>query len=333
MEAQQGLRQHIKDESNKKHRITVTCFSSNLARITSLQTIAKETGRTIVLIGRSLLKMVTVGIKLKLLSGDNIVLDAKKAAHLEPAKTLYVCTGSQGELNSVLQRCALNLHPVLKMNKDDVIIFSSRVIPGNEKKITDIKNTFLSKGVKIIDHNTANEDYEVIHVSGHPGQEDIIDMVKLVKPDFVIPVHGDLTHLMAIENLMAKIKWPCVLPKGNGTVFRVHEKDGVEIIGKFKTHIEIVDGNLTYPIHDDIFKQRATLNENGVILIIINRRRGHFSFNYGAVSRDEWEHLRSNIYKLIDNSEMTDMEKIRNDISYWIYKKYDKNPILILYIV
>lgn len=331
LEAQQGLRQHITDAENKKQRITVTCFSSNLARIKSLELIARETGRTIVLIGRSLLKMVTVGIRLKLLDGRNIVLDAKKASHLEPSKTLFVCTGSQGEVNSALQRCVLNLHPILKLTKDDVVIFSSRIIPGNEKKIAESKNALLNRGVKIIDHNTAREDFEVVHVSGHPGRDDIVNMVKRLKPDLVIPVHGDQIHFMAVKESMDLIKCPCILPKGNGTVFRIHDKDGTEILGKLDTHTEIIDGIHTYPIHDDIFRQRAALNDNGMIVIIINRRKKNFLLNYGAVSKTEWEtSLRNNLLKLIDKGDFLDPEQVRNDISYWIYKKYEKNPIIVV---
>jgi ribonuclease J len=331
LEAQEGLRDHIQNPLYKNNRITVTCFSSNLARITSLQLIAKECGRTIVLIGRSLLKMVTVGIKLKLLNEDNIILDAKKAINLSPSKTLYVCTGSQGELNSVLQRCALDLHPILKLDENDILIFSSRVIPGNEKKISDIKNILLGKNIKIIDQNTATINNEVIHVSGHPGQQDIIDMIQLVKPMCVIPVHGDLSHLKAVEDLMKSIDYPCIIPKGNGTVFRIHNTDGVEIIGKLHTYTEVIDGNCTYAMHDEIFKQREVLNTNGVIVIIINRKKGHFFFNYGAVSKRSWEHLRNNLTKIIHETDAADIERLKDEISYYLYKKYDKNPILILY--
>jgi ribonuclease J len=332
LEAQEGLRHYIRDKDNVKNRITVTCFSSNLARIKSLQIIAKEAGRTIVLVGRSLLKMVGAGIKLGLLKEDNIILDAKKVAHLELAKTLYVCTGSQGEMNSVLQRAALGLHPNLKLTNEDIVIFSSRIIPGNEKKIAEIKNEFLHRGMKIVDHNTPTEDMRVIHVSGHPGQDDIINLVRLVKPKVVIPVHGDLIHLYAVGELMKKINHPCLLPKGNGTVFRIHDKDGVEILGKLDTHTDVIDGNSYYPIDDDIFRQRALMNEHGLIVIIINRDKKHFFFNYGAVNKDEWEKsLRRNLVKLIEKTDFIDIEGLRNDISYWLYKKYKKNPLLIVY--
>lgn len=330
MQAQQGLRQHILDEH--KHRVIVTCFSSNVARIASLQKIAKETGRSLILIGRSLLKMVTVAIKLKMLSEEGILLDSKKAIELPPSKILYVCTGSQGEMNSVLQRAAMNLHPVLKLEKQDVAIFSSRVIPGNEKKIADIKNMLLHKKVKIIDHNTANEEYEVIHVSGHPGQQDITNIVKYVKPSYVIPVHGDLSHLIAMETLMKKINCPCVVPTGNGTVFLLHDKNGVEILGKLQTHTEVVDGTMAYPLHDEIFKQRAMLSENGVLIVIIQKRR-NILFNFGVVSMEEWENLKTHINKIIGKMEANvDMETVRSDISYWIYKKYQKHPVLRVFI-
>lgn len=332
LQAQNGLRQHILDPHNRKHRITVTCFSSNLARIRSLQLIGKESGRTLVLIGRSLLKMVTVGIRLGLLTGENILLDTKKAQNLEAHKTMFVCTGSQGELNSVLQRSALDLHPTMKLSENDLIIFSSRIIPGNEKKISDIKNSFLKKKVKIIDHNTANEDYEVIHVSGHPGREDILNMVKATNPNVVIPVHGDLSHLIAVENLMKKIKRTCILPEGNGTVFRLHDIEGVKILGKLETYTEVIDGNMKYNTESEVFRQRATLNDNGFIAIILGKKTP-FLFNYGAVNKEEWEtFLKGKITKFIAEYKIADVDAFRSDLSYWIYEKYNKNPILIVYV-
>jgi ribonuclease J len=332
LQAQNGLRKHILDKQYKDCRITITCFSSNLARIRSLQIIAKEAGRTLVLIGRSLLKMVSVAIRLNIINEENILLDVKEASKLEAHKTMFVCTGSQGELNSVLQRSALGLHPILKLNNNDVVIFSSRVIPGNEKKISDIKNIFLNNKVKVIDHNTATEDHQVIHVSGHPGREDIVNMVKAIKPDLVIPVHGDATQLVAVANLMEKINQPCMLPEGNGTVFRIHDKEGIKILGKMETYTEVIDGKMSYPMNDEIFRQRSNLNDNGVISIILGKNKP-FLLNYGAVSKREWEdNLKTSLHKFIDDYKFDNIEDFRADTSYWIFEKYGKKPILIIYL-
>lgn len=332
LEAQNGLRRHVLDKKHKNSRITVTCFSSNLARVRSLQIIAKEAGRSLILIGRSLLKMVSIAIKLNIITNENILLDIKEASKLEAHKTMFVCTGSQGEMNSVLQRSALGLHPILKLNSNDLVIFSSRVIPGNEKKISDIKNIFLSNKVKIIDHNTATEDFEVIHVSGHPGREDITNMIKAIKPNTVIPVHGDLSHLVAVEDLMCKINQPCILPEGNGTVFRIHDKEGIKILGKLETYTEVIDGKMVYPINDEIFRQRSNLNNNGVISVILGKNKP-FLLNYGAVSKLEWEEdLKHTLHKFIDDYQFNNIEDFRADTSYWLFEKYGKKPILIIYL-
>lgn len=328
MEAQEGLRKHILE--NKGKRITVTCFSSNLARLKSLQKIAKETGRILVLIGTSLLKITKIGLELNLINEENLVINAKKVSSLECGKTLYVCTGSQGEVNSVLYKSSMDLHPILKIQKDDVIIFSSRIIPGNEKKITDIKNSFLEKGVKIIDHNTPTEDTSVIHVSGHPGQQDILDLISIIKPKHIIPVHGDLIHLSAVKDLVSKIHLPCILPKGNGSVFRIHSQDGVELIGKLDTTTDVVDGNNTYSIYNEIFKQRQNLYNNGIIFICLNKNKKYFLFNYGAVSYEQWKYTKNQIINIIEDDNILNLETLRNNISFWFFKKYNKYPIIIL---
>lgn len=334
----EGLLDHILKCPSK--RIIVSCFSSNLARIKSLCDIGRITNRKVVLIGRSLLNMTNIGIEHNLIqSTSNIILDPKKAINLKQEECLYVCTGSQGEINSVLQRCVLDLHPHLKINSKDVVIFSSRVIPGNEDSITKMKNILIEKGVEIFDQNFKNSSNKIIHVTGHPGGEEIQEMILLTGCKNVIPVHGDAVHLYAvqkiIEDLLAKhpsLDLKYKIPIGNGTVFSIHNKYGVEILGRLETYTEVIDGNVYYNIQDDIFRQRAILNEHGVIVIMVNNtnKRNHLLVNYGAVSKLEWEkHLRNQILKIINNSNY-ESDNIRNQITYFIYKHYDKSPIVIL---
>lgn len=338
-EAYEGLLAHILECKGKK--VVVSCFSSNLARIKSLSEIAKLTNRKLILVGRSLLNMTTIGVQNGFLeNGSHIIFDIKKADHIKPEESLYICTGSQGEINSVLQRCVLDLHPQLKIQKGDVVIFSSRIIPGNEDSITTMKNILIQKQVEIIDHNLKKNVLGVLHVSGHPGREDIKEMIMLTKCKWIVPVHGDFVHLHAVEKIVAELlhqhpnlKVRCKIPKGNGSVLRIHDKEGVELIGKFQTYTEVIDGNMYYPIMDDIFRQRDILKEQGFIIVIANKKKNHFVLNYGAVSKTEWEsHLRNHIIKLINNSDF-DQEQLRNQISYYIYQKYDKSPILVINVI
>ena len=164
------------------NRIVVTCFSSNIARIINIVNAAKKNNRKIALIGRSMKKNIEAAIKTGLIDDNNIFISEEEASLIPKENLVIICTGSQGEKRSALYRIAYNSHRNIHLEKDDVVIFSSRDIPGNEKSINGLKNLLIRQRVEII---TADDD--LVHVSGHGHAEEIKQMYNWTKPYISIP--------------------------------------------------------------------------------------------------------------------------------------------------
>jgi len=171
-------------------KIAVSCFASNVARLDSIVHAARANGREVCLVGRSLWRMTECARANGYLQNVGPLLEADQAADLPDRKVLYICTGSQGAARAALARIAWDSHPHVKLGKGDVCLFSSRVIPGNEKAIFRMQNQLVKNGVSIF---TDRERF--IHVSGHPAREEVEEVYKLLRPRMVIPVHGEARHL------------------------------------------------------------------------------------------------------------------------------------------
>lgn len=175
-------------------RVVVSCFGSNIARLISLARIAKNTGRYMALLGRSLDNMLGVARKTGYWPEDLMVLDKEHIGYLPPEEVLVVATGSQGEPRAALNRLAIDASPYCELQADDTVIFSSIVIPGNEKAVERLVEKFHKKRVEVIQ----SEHCDVpIHASGHPCVEELRLMYQWTKPEIAIPVHGEPEHLQA----------------------------------------------------------------------------------------------------------------------------------------
>ncbi|MEO0878710.1 MAG: ribonuclease J [Pseudomonadota bacterium] len=171
-------------------RVAVTTFASNVGRVVSICEAAYQNDRSVCLIGRSMLRIVDVAREVGLFPDGMRFVDAKEAGYLPREHVLYLCTGSQGEPRAALSRIARDDHPDLTLNDGDTVIFSSKIIPGNEREIYDLQNDLVELGVKII-----TEKDEFIHVSGHPCRDELKQMYAWVRPEIAIPVHGEARHL------------------------------------------------------------------------------------------------------------------------------------------
>ena len=178
------------------HRVAVTTFASNVGRIISIAKAARKAGRQVVLSGLSLHRITTIARELGMLEGIEPFLDQDAYAHLPRNKTVLICTGSQGEQRAAVSRIARGVHPQIDLSAGDIMIFSSWSIPGNEKAVIDIENQLIDKGVKIITNND-----ELVHVSGHPRIGELKQLYDWVKPDVLVPVHGEAMHLEAHAEL------------------------------------------------------------------------------------------------------------------------------------
>ena len=177
-----------------KGRVVVTCFGSNIARLISLARVAQKTNRYMALFGRSLLNMYSIARKTGFWPDELPLVDPAHLGYLPPDEVMAVATGSQGEPRAALGRIARDSHPQLSLDKGDMVIFSSIVIPGNEKSVASLLRQFAAQGITTLQ----SEDSQLpIHASGHPCAEELALMYEWVKPQIAIPVHGEPEHLQA----------------------------------------------------------------------------------------------------------------------------------------
>jgi ribonuclease J len=215
-------------------RIVVGCFASNVARLDSIARAAKAHDRHVALVGASLWRIVETARRTGYLAPDLVFLKAEDAAYLPRDKVLYICTGSQGEGRAALMRIAMNQHPDVTLQEGDVAVFSSRVIPGNEKAIQKVQNLLVGLGVELV---TTRDHF--IHVSGHPARDELRRMYQTVRPRIAIPVHGEAMHMRAHAALAAECQVPQQLVVDNGTAVRFDH-------GRARIAGRVWSGRMTY---------------------------------------------------------------------------------------
>uniref|UniRef100_Q07NK8 Beta-lactamase domain protein n=1 Tax=Rhodopseudomonas palustris (strain BisA53) TaxID=316055 RepID=Q07NK8_RHOP5 len=199
-----------------KGRVAVTTFASNVSRLRAVADAAREAGREVVVVGRAMERMVQVARETGYMDGVQNFRNAEYYGHFPPDKVLALCTGSQGEPRAALARIANDDHPQVTLNKGDCVIFSSRTIPGNEKSVGAIINGLIDLGVEVI----TDRDH-LIHVSGHPRRDEMRDMISWVRPQLLIPVHGEALHLHEHAKLARAAGVPKVLTCRNGDLVRL----------------------------------------------------------------------------------------------------------------
>ncbi|MGS2719133.1 ribonuclease J [Paraglaciecola aestuariivivens] len=217
-----GLKQAIEAASG---RVVVGCFSSNIARLISLAKIAQQTGRYFVLLGRSLLNTVGAAKATGHWPDDLPILDAFHAGYLLPEEVLAVATGSQGETRAALNQMAKDTYRDLSLDKGDLVIFSSIVIPGNELAIQNLIKAFHARNISTL---SAEETELAIHASGHPCREELSQMYHWVRPQVAIPTHGEHSHMQANAQIAKACHVPISLTGENGDLFTLAPHIGVQ---------------------------------------------------------------------------------------------------------
>ena len=254
----------IKSSTSKK--IFVTTFASNIARLSSLIFIAVKLDINICFIGGSLNRSFDIASSCGYLEKPKNYINSNEISSNK--KTIIVCTGCQGEPRAALSRIAHDDHQV-KFIRDDLLIFSSKIIPGNEKKIGSIINKITRLGVEII-----TEKDQLVHVSGHPGREELEYLYDILKPKSLIPVHGEARHIFEHANF-AKIKGvknPIII--NNGDLVNL-SKEHIYVEDKVHSGKILIDSNTRISPDSEVIKQRIRIKENGIIfilLIIINNK-------------------------------------------------------------
>lgn len=199
-----------------RRRVAVTTFASNLARLLTVHQAAVANGRVCVPVGRSMRRMIDCARETGYLPADVHFTDDRKAAILPPEQVLYLMTGCQGEANAALSRAADGSHPSVRLEAGDSVIFSSKIIPGNEKPIFDLINRLVRLQVEVV-----TEKDRFVHVSGHPNRDELARMYELVRPQIALPVHGELRHLREHAALARSLGVPQALEVENGALIRL----------------------------------------------------------------------------------------------------------------
>ncbi len=212
-EVAQSLTKIVKNANN---RVVVTTFSSNVARIKACWQAAQATGRKLVVAGRSLHRVIDVAIETGYLAKGFSYSDQREFKYLDRREVLLLCTGSQGEPRAAMARIADNEHPEVDLTRGDLVIFSSRTIPGNEKAIGAIQNGLVRQGCEVLTDSDA-----LVHVTGHPRREELKQMYGWLKPAVAVPMHGEARHLLANAQLAREAGVKTVVPAFNGEIVRL----------------------------------------------------------------------------------------------------------------
>ncbi len=241
-------------------RVIVTSFASNVARMESVFYCAKKVGRQIVLVGRSMHRIYKAAKQCGYLNNVIEPLDARDAKNISRNKIVYLCTGSQGEPMGAMNRISNYTHPDVFIEKGDAVIFSSKIIPGNEKKLYKLHNQLVKEGIEVI-----SEETDYIHVSGHPNREDLRDMYNWIKPKSVIPVHGEHRHMLEHINFAKEMQVPYPIKVENGDIVRLYPGKKPEVYDKAPNGRIYVDGSISVEEDSQSIKERKNVAANGFI--------------------------------------------------------------------
>ena len=247
-----------------KKRVVVTSFASNVARMETIFYCAEKTGRQISLVGRSMQRIFKAARKCGYLKNVIDPIDPRDTKKISKEKIVYLCTGSQGEPMGAMKRISSYSHPDITLEKDDAVIFSSKIIPGNEKKLYKLHNELVKNGIEVI-----SEDNEFIHVSGHPNRDDLKEMYNWVKPKCVIPVHGEHRHMIEHINFAKEMQVPNPIQVENGDIVKLFPGNKPALFDKAPSGKLYLDGNV--PVDEDFFsiKERKNISANGILEITI----------------------------------------------------------------
>lgn len=255
----------IKLVGEQTGRVAVTTFASNVARVESVIRAAEANGRHVCLVGRSMHRVTTAAKSVGMLQDVQDFIDEEEAGYLPADNVLYLCTGSQGEPRAALGRIARDQHRNVYLGSDDVVIFSSRVIPGNEKGIFEMMNALADKGVRLI---TPKMVEDPIHVSGHPCRDELRRMYQWVRPKIAVPVHGERRHTLEHANYAKSLQIPQAVTPKNGDMVRLAPGDP-HIVDTVPAGKMYLDGNSLVPEGSVGMAERQKISWAGVVFVTL----------------------------------------------------------------
>jgi len=329
--------------SEAKGRIIVSTFASNIHRVQQVIDVAVMFGRKVILTGRSMVANAQIALDLGYLSiPADTWLKIEDLKNLKDNEVVIVTTGSQGEPMSVLSRIATDEHKQIKIRENDVVILSSKVIPGNERAIGRIINYLFRRGANVI-----YEKVSEIHVSGHASKEELKLMLNLVKPKYFMPVHGEYRHKFYHARLAENIGIPKenIFNLENGDVLEVSE-DETRKAGKVATGRIFVDGKGVGDVEDMVLRDRRRLAHDGIVIVIITIAKltgsivsGPDIISRGFIFEDASQDVLNDVKELVylTLSEMTPefitdkalvQAKIRSVLKKYLRNTMDRKPMI-----
>src|SRR5438105_14534597 len=250
-------------------RVAVACFASNVARLETIARAAAAHDREIALVGRSLWRIDKAARENGYLRDLPRFLTEDEAGYIPRDRIVMICTGSQGEPRAALSRIASDGPPHVVLETGDVVIFSSRIIPGNETPITRLQNALVRLGVEIV-----TEEDHFVHVSGHPARDELVRMYQMVRPRIAVPVHGEARHLIAHAELASECQVQQPLVIQNGDMVRL-APSGASVVDEVPVGRLASDGKSLLPLGGGVLQQRRRLGSDGsVVATLVVDRRG-----------------------------------------------------------
>jgi ribonuclease J len=243
-------------------RVLVTTFASNAARLQTIGRVARETGRKVCIAGRSLERILRVAQATGYLKDFPPPVSFDEAMRLPKDQVLIIATGGQGEPRAALGRIAGGTHE-LKLSAGDTVIFSSRIIPGNEVAIGRIMNQLSDLGVRIVTERQAH-----VHVSGHPGRPELIEMYKWVRPQIVVPVHGEARHLAEHARVALEHGVAHAIVQKNGDVIRLAPGEPKKV-DEVRVGQLVLDGDVILPANGSTVNERRRMGYGGLIAVAL----------------------------------------------------------------
>lgn len=325
---------------NKRTRIIVATFASNVDRVQQIMNSACKYGRKVVIEGRSMVNIITTASELGYLSiPENTLIDIEQLKNYSDEQTVLITTGSQGESMAALSRMAFGMHKKVTIKPNDTIIFSSNPIPGNEKAVSRVMNELSMKGANVI--------FQDVHVSGHACQEDIKLIYSLVRPKYAIPVHGEYRHLKAQAAIAEElgIDKENIFLLSSGDVLELDE-EAANVTGRVTVGDVMVDGLGVGDVGNIVLRDRQRLAEEGIIIVVLTLESGSgrvvagpdivsrgFVYVRGSESlMDEARAIMDQTVERCMDKNITDWSKIKTEIKDalgdFVWKETKRRPMI-----
>ncbi len=324
-----------------KGRILVATFASNVDRVQQIINAAATYGRKVCCVGRSMVNVIDTALELGYLEvPENVLIDLSEIKKYDDNELVIITTGSQGEPMAALSRMASGEHRMIEIKEGDHIIFSSRPVPGNEKLVSNVINALMQRGAEVT--------YEDAHVSGHASQEELKLIYGLVKPKFMLPVHGEYRHLSAHKELVMSMEHPVedVILMRNGNILELSSHEA-KIVGSVEVSPVLIDGLGVGDVGNVVLKDRKNLSQDGlmVVSLAISKTTGQVvagpefmsrGFVYVKESDDLMAGCKKVVCHVIDMYHQLGLNdlgglkiEIRDQLRDYLWQEIKRNPMIL----